>query len=120
MVLVTLGGCGGDQPPVCDSLEATQVALDHALNANQSENGLAELKVELDQLKANLERLAADARGQFPTEVSAVRSAADQVAASVTTARADVTATTLAGVRSALTGLSNSVTNLQTAMSDTC
>lgn len=122
MALVTLAGCanGGDQPPVCDSLDAVRLSLDHVLQASYGENGLSQLGADLNQLKANLEQLATDAQAQFPLEVSTVRSAANQVAATVTAARADLTATTLAGVRSAVIGLRDSVTVLRANMSDTC
>jgi hypothetical protein len=118
-VLVT-GGCGTDQPAVCDSLAAVQTSMDHVRNANVSENGLTQLQTDLTQLRADLVQLRTDAQTQFPTQIEGVRTAVNQFAASVAAARATPEATTLAAVRTGMSGVQDSVRHLADAMSGTC
>ncbi|MEV8508900.1 hypothetical protein AB0368_29275 [Actinoplanes sp. NPDC051475] len=118
--LLGAGGCGTDQPPVCDSLAAVQATMNQVRNANVAENGLTYLETNLQQLKLDLRQLATDATAQFAPEVEVVRAAANQFSASLDTARADLDVTALAGVRATLGTLQNSVRNLGDAMSGTC
>jgi len=117
---VLAGGCSTDQAPVCDSLAAVQTSIDHVRDANVSENGLSQLKTDLSQLKSELLSLRTDGQQQFPGQIEAVRAAADQLSASIATARATPDVATLASVRTSMSGLQNSVGQLADAMSGTC
>lgn len=118
--LLSAGGCGTDQPPVCDSLAAVQATMNQVRDTNVSENGLAPLKGNLQQLKLDLQQLTTDAAAQFAPEVEVVKAAANQFSASVDSARTDPDAGALASVRATLGTLQNSVRNLGDAMSGTC
>ncbi|MEU8607566.1 hypothetical protein AB0C29_06160 [Actinoplanes sp. NPDC048791] len=115
-----LGGCGTDQPPVCDSLVAVQTTMNQVRNANVAENGLAPLKSHLQQLKADVTLLLNDAAGQFAPQVETVRAAADQVRTSVVAAQASPDVAHLAEVRTTLGSLRSSLQVLGDAMSGTC
>ncbi|MEV4641449.1 hypothetical protein AB0J80_29305 [Actinoplanes sp. NPDC049548] len=118
--LLGTGGCGSDQPPVCDSLDAVQTTMDHVRDANVSENGLTQLETGLQQLRTDLQQLAADAKAQFAPEIDMVKNAANQFRVSVDDARAAPDAKTLAAVQATRTTLRSSVQNLGDAMSGTC
>jgi hypothetical protein len=121
---LAIGGCaegeGEAKPPVCDSFAAVQLTIDQIQNANVAENGLSQLKTDLQKLKTELEKLYADAAAAFATQVQAVKAAADTLAASITTARADPNAANLAAVRTALAGVPASLQTLGDAMKGTC
>lgn len=118
--LLGAGGCGTDQPQVCDSLAAVQATMNQVRNTNVSENGLPPLKANLQQLKLDLQQLTTDAAAQFAPQVEVVKAAANQFSASVDSARADPDAGALTTVRATLGTLQNSVRSLGDAMSGTC
>jgi hypothetical protein len=114
------GGGGGDQPAVCDSLQAVEVSVDNISKTNVSENGLSQLRTDLKTLKENLDQLLDDARAQFQPQVDAVRAAVDELSSSVDAATADRNATTFESVRTAVRGLGDALKDLATAVSETC
>jgi hypothetical protein len=118
--VLTVGGCGTEQPPACAHLDAAQASIAHVRNADVSENGLTQLRTDLSQLKANLVQLRSDVQAKYPTEIEAVAGTVNQLAASVTAAKANPDATTFAAVRTAMSGLQDSVQHLADAMSGTC
>ena len=115
-----VGGCGTDQPTVCDSLVAVQTTMNQIRNANVSENGLTPLKAHLQQLKVDVQLLLTDAAAQFAPQVQGVKVAADQVSTSVATAQATPDAAHLVDVRTQLGALRSSLADLSNAMSGTC
>ncbi|MCA2211460.1 hypothetical protein [Jidongwangia harbinensis] len=117
---LAIGGCSTDQPPVCESLAAVQTTMNQIRTTNVSENGLAPLKAHLQQLKTDVYLLLTDAGAQFAPEVEAVRTAADQVSASVAMARETPDVANLSAVRTTLQGLQTSLRGLADAMSGTC
>jgi hypothetical protein len=120
MGTVGVAGCSTDQLPVCESLAATQKSVDQLQKANVGENGLAQIRTEMDQLKHNLDQLYAEAKAEFGAEVDALRAAVNQFSADLAAARATPDATTFAAVRAALTAVQNSAVGLRDAMSGTC
>src|ERR1700742_3188221 len=71
-VTVGVGACSTDKPAACDSVAATQSSIDHTQDTNVSEDGLSSLKTQLNQLKLDLQKVAADAGAQFATEIQMV------------------------------------------------
>lgn len=120
VVAFGLGGCGSDQPPVCDSLVAAQTTMQQIRTTNVSENGLDPLKAHLQQLKSDVRLLLSDAATQFAPQVEGVQAAAEQVSASVATAKATPDAAHLLEVRTTLGALRSSLNALGDAMSGTC
>jgi hypothetical protein len=118
--MLGLGGCGTDQPQVCDSLDAVQTTMQQIRNANVAENGLAPLRGYLQQLKTDIGLLLNDATAQYAPQAQQVRAAAEQVSASVATARETPDAAHLSEVRSTLGALRSSLNSLGDAMSGTC
>jgi hypothetical protein len=117
---LVLGGCGTDQPPACDSLAAVQATMNQVRNANVAENGLAPLKANLQQLKADVTQLLTEAGAQFAPQAESVRAAADQVRTSVAAAQASPDVAHFAEVRTTLGTLRSSLQVLGDAMSGTC
>jgi hypothetical protein len=121
LVVLALAGCADDnQPAVCDSLDSVRNSADHVRDANVSENGLTQVRANLDQLKLDLQKLGTEAKTQFEPQVTAVKTAADQLSTSVSAAKSDPTAATLAVVSDAIDSLNSAVNNLGDAMADTC
>jgi hypothetical protein len=117
-----LGGCAGGEhsAAVCDSYDAVQASADDLRNANISENGLSQVRTDLQALRKNLEVLLDDARELYATQVDTVQLAAEQLAATVTAARAEPGPMTLSAVGDAAAWLRETVHRLGTAMADTC
>jgi hypothetical protein len=117
-----LGGCAGEEhsAAVCDSYDAVQASADDLRNANISENGLSQVRTDLQALRKNLEVLLDDARELYATQVDTVQLAAEQLAATVTAARAEPGPMTLSAVGDAAAWLRETVHRLGTAMADTC
>jgi hypothetical protein len=113
-------GCGDDPPAVCDSLDAVRASVDDLRHANISENGLSQVRSDLQRLKQDIDGLTDAGRAQFEPQISAVRAAAEQLSTSVTAASAEPTAVTLAAVGGGVTGLADAVRGLTAAMSETC
>ena len=117
---LAIGGCGTDQPPVCDSLAAVQHTMHQVRTTTVAENGLAALTTQLRQLRADVRLLLDEAGTQFAPEVAAVRAAAGQVSTSVAAARGTPDVVHLGAVRTSLGALQVSVRNLGDALSGTC
>ncbi|MGA5300008.1 hypothetical protein ACPCHT_08775 [Nucisporomicrobium flavum] len=115
-----LGGCSADQPPVCDSLAAVQTTMHHIRDANVAENGLTSLTTQLRQLQVEVRQLLTDAAAQWAPEVQAVRTAADQVSATVAAARETPDVAHVSAVRTAMGTLQTGLRSLGDAMSGTC
>ena len=120
MLGTTLAGCASEPAPVCASLASVQHSIAQLRNANVAENGLSQLKTDLQQLRVYLDELTTQASSQFATEVQAVQAAVTHFRASVSTARADPTAVNLAAVREAFTAVPPAVNNLGKALAGTC
>ena len=120
--LAFLGGCAdeGDQPAVCDSYDAVQASADDLRNANISENGLSQVRTDLQDLRRNLEVLLDDARELYQREVDTIQAAAEQLATTVSAAKAEPGPMTLSAVGDAAAWLRETVHRLGTAMADTC
>jgi len=117
-----LGGCadGEHSAAVCDSYDAVQASADDLRNANISENGLSQVRTDLQELRRNLEVLLDDARELYATQVDTIQLAAQQLADTVAAARAEPGPMTLSAVGDAAAWLRETVHRLGTAMADTC
>ena len=120
--LAFLGGCAdeGDRPAVCDSYDAVQASADDLRNANISENGLSQVRTDLQDLRRSLEVLLDDARELYQREVDTIQAAAEQLATTVSAAKAEPGPMTLSAVGDAAAWLRETVHRLGTAMADTC
>jgi hypothetical protein len=122
-VALLLGGCAEEQqdrPAVCDSYDSVQASADDLRNATISENGLSQVRTDLEELRHALVQLVDDARAQYATEVDTIEKAAADLRTAVTAARADPGPMTLSAVGDAAAWLRETVHRLGTAMADTC
>jgi membrane-bound lytic murein transglycosylase len=120
MSTTVAAGCGSEPAPVCASLASVQHSIAQLRNASVAENGLTQIKTDLQQLRVYLDELTTQASAQFATEVRAVQAAVTQFRTSVSTARTDPTAANLAAVRGAFTAVPPTVNSLGKALAGTC
>jgi outer membrane murein-binding lipoprotein Lpp len=113
-------GCGSEPAPVCASLASVQHSIAQLRNVTVAENGLTQLKTDLQQLRIYLDELVSQASAEFATEVQAVQAAVTQFRTSVSTARAEPTAVNLTAVRTAFTAVPDAVNGLGQALAGTC
>jgi hypothetical protein len=127
MILFT-SGCSGEsyeEPAACDDLDSVRVAMEHLQNANVSENGLEQVRTDLNRLRDQLTALADDADGQFQPQIDAVRAAATDLRSSVAAAKdesttSEVSAETLDAVRTSVVAVREAVRDLGIVMANTC
>jgi hypothetical protein len=121
--LLLLTGCGGEPAPtaqVCESYAAVQNTVEHIRQTNVSENGLSALKPYVRQLIEQLQQFVTDARTQFGPQADVLRTAVDQLQASVDTARADPSVTNLSVVRTAVADVRSGAQTLRATIQETC
>jgi phage shock protein A len=120
--VLPVAGCASDSPTaaVCDSLTAVQNSAQHVRETNVAENGLAQLRTNLTQLRTDVQQLIAGAKTQWAPQAEAIRSALDNVTSTVNVAKTAPSTTAFDAVRQALATLDNSVRALGDAMRGTC
>lgn len=114
-----LGACS-DQPAVCDDVDALKSSMENIRDAQLGENGLDTVTTQLALMKNSLLAIRGTASSQYPTQVAAVRSAADNLTTAVSAAKADPTASSIAAVAGDISALGSAVNDLGTALKDTC
>ncbi|MEU4691503.1 hypothetical protein [Actinoplanes sp. NPDC023714] len=117
------GGCASAEanaPAVCESFATVQNTVNQIRNVNVSENGVAAARPYVAELLNQLNQLVLDAQAQFKPQADQLRTAVDQLSASVEGARADPGAATFAVVRSSITAVGDSARALRDAISGTC
>lgn len=114
-----LSACS-DQPAVCDDVDALKSSVENIKDAQLGENGLDTITTQLSLMKNSLKEIQGSASSMYPTEVAAVRSAADSLSTSVSAATSDPTASSIAAVADSVTRLASAVGDLGTAVKDTC
>lgn len=117
-----LTSCGGsEQSAVCDDVDALRTSLTslQAFNIYDT-NVLADLRVVLDQIRTEVDQLAADASEEYSTEIDAVKASTDDLEASAEAAVADPTQAALRTLADDVTTFSTSFKDLRAAVGDAC
>lgn len=117
-----LTSCGGsEQPAVCDDVDALRTSLTslQAFNITDT-NVLADLRVVLDQIRTEVDQLAADASEEYSTEIDAVKTSTDDLEASAEAAVADPTQAALKTLADDVRNFSTSFKDLRAAVGDAC
>jgi hypothetical protein len=82
-VLVAASGCGGSSKPAyCSDRAQLQKSVDD-LKGIVGSSGLSGLQLQLSTVRRNATTLAEDAKSDFPTETSALKSSVDALTAAV-------------------------------------
>ena len=117
-----LTSCGGsEQSAVCDDVDALRTSLTslQAFNITDT-NVLADLRVVLDQIRTEVDQLAADASEEYSTEIDAVKASTDDLEASAEAAVADPTQAAIRTLADDVTTFSTSFKDLRAAVGDAC
>lgn len=117
-----LTSCGSsEQSAVCDDVDALRTSLTslQAFNITDT-NVLADLRVVLDQIRTEVDQLAADASEEYSTEIDAVKASTDDLEASAEAAVADPTQAAIRTLADDVTTFSTSFKDLRAAVGDAC
>lgn len=117
-----LTSCGGsEQSAVCDDVDALRTSLTslQAFNIYDT-NVLSDLRVVLDQIRTEVDQLAADASEEYSTEIDAVKTSTDDLEASAEAAVADPTQAALKTLADDVRTFSTSFKDLRAAVGDAC
>ena len=117
-----LTSCGGsEQSAVCDDVDALRTSLTslQAFNIYDT-NVLADLRVVLDQIRTEVDQLAADASEEYSTEIDAVKTSTDDLEASAEAAVADPTQAALKTLADDVRTFTTNFQDLRAAVGDAC
>lgn len=117
-----LVSCGGEeQSAVCNDVDALRTSLTslQAFNIYDT-NVLSDLRVVLDQIRTEVDQLAADASDEYATEIDAVKASTDDLEASAEAAVADPTQAALKTLADDVRTFTTSFQDLRAAVGDAC
>src|SRR3954452_22749954 len=81
---IGLGACGGSRKPgYCDDRSALESSVKDISNVQLGAGGLTQLQSQLQTVESNAQKLVSSAKGDFPTESSAIDSAAKKLKSSI-------------------------------------
>lgn len=115
-----LTGCGNDKPQVCDDLVTLDQSVDKLDNIQIGPGALDSLETQLGTVRADLDKVKASAKDEFPTQVDQVTVAVDALRESLAKAKANPNVSSLAAVGAAVSSLDDAWENLDDAADATC
>lgn len=119
--VLLLSGCGGNNStPVCSDVDSLKSSVSALTSVKLQQGALPELKSKLAAVQQDFSQLKTDAKSQFSSQVDAVDSAYASFKSSLDAAIANPSATTVSAVGATLTPLKNSLTDLETAVDNSC
>jgi len=122
---VGLTGCGGsdgstEPPAICSSVDALKSSSEDLKKVDVAQNGLADLTDRLTQVQSDLKKVTSDAKKEYATEADSVNASASSLGTSLEAAVAAPTAATIAAVGAAVRALMTSLTELESAVKNSC
>ncbi len=123
LIGIALAGCGSSstasKPQYCADQTNLQNSL-HGLTNLNSGSGLSGLQAQITQIKNDSSALVASASSDFPTESSAVQSAANAVASSLQNVKSSPSAADIAVIGKNVANLSTALQNFTNATKSKC
>ena len=122
---VGVPACGGEsesggEPEICADVDALRADLEDLTAIEIQPGSLAAFSDVVDQIMADVDRMAEDAASEFETEVDAVQSTTGALTASVETAVQAPSAPAITQVSADFGAWTTAVDNLREAVSGTC
>ena len=120
LVLVGLAGCGGSSKPAYCSARAD---LENSINGVSSlspSSSVSDLQAQFQKVKTDANQVVTEAKGDFPTQPSAIKSSVDGLTRAVNALTANPSATQIATVIGSASTVVSSVKSFVDASSSKC
>jgi hypothetical protein len=119
--VIALAGCssGSTQPGYCSDRTSLENSIKGLTSLNAS-SGVSGLKTQLSKIQTDATNLVSSAKGDFPSQTSAITSSVNALKSSVTALSASPSAARIATVTKDAGNLVSSVTSFMNASSSKC
>jgi hypothetical protein len=120
VVVIALAGCGGSsKPSYCSARSKLETSIKGLTNLTPS-SGISGLKAQLTTIENDATALVSSAKGDFPTETSAITSSVSSLKSAVTALSSSPSAAQIATLAGAATSFVSSVKSFTDATSSKC
>jgi hypothetical protein len=120
LAMVALAGCGGSSKPAYCSARANLQNSIKGITSLSVSSGVSALEAEFQKVKTDANKVITQAKSDFPTETSAIRSSVDTLTTAVDALKANPSATHIAAVASAVPTVVSSVKTFTDATKSKC
>lgn len=121
LLVAAAAACGSDdKPAVCGDLDQLKSSVQSLRDVQVEKGALTKVKEDAAQIRQQLGTLEADAKSQFSTEITRLRSELTSLSASLDAATASPTAASLAALGVAARDTVGAGQALASAVGDTC
>jgi hypothetical protein len=117
--LVAAGGCGSSKPDYCSTRSDLQRSIEGLTNLTPS-SGLSGVQAQLKQIQSEANTLVAQAKSDFPSQTSAIRSSVNTVVSAVRALPSNPSASQIATVANDALAVVNSVRRFVDDSSSKC
>ena len=118
--LVILAGCGSSSKPAyCSARANLENSIKGVTNLSPS-SGISALEAQFTKIQTDANTVVTQAKSDFPTETSAIKSSVDALTTAVTALKANPSASQIATVASAASNVVSSVKSFVDASSSKC
>lgn len=119
LALVALVGCGSSKPAYCSARTNLENSIKGLTSLNAS-SGISGLEAQLKKIQTDATTLVSQAKSDFPSQTSAVKSSVDALDSAVRSLPANPSASQIATVASSASSVVSSVKSFVDASSSKC
>jgi hypothetical protein len=119
LALVALAGCGGSKPAYCSARANLESSVQEATSLSPS-SGIGTLQTAFKKVQTDANAVVSQAKGDFPSETSAIKSSVDALTSVVNSLPANPSASQIATVVSSASSVVRSVKSFVDASRSKC
>jgi hypothetical protein len=117
--LVALAGCGSSKPAYCSARTNLENSVNEATSLSPS-SGVSALQAQFKKIQTDANAVVSQAKGDFPSETSAIKSSVDALKSAVNALPANPSASQIASVVGSASSVVSSVKSFVDASSSKC
>jgi len=117
--LVALAGCGSSKPAYCSARTNLENSV-KGLTSLTASSGISGLESQLNKIQSNVNTLVSEAKSDFPSETSAMKSSVDALTSAVKTIPSSPSAGQIATIATDAANVVSSVKSFEDASSSKC
>jgi hypothetical protein len=119
--VAALAGCGGSsKPSYCSSVSNLESSIKAIPSTNIVQTGLSGLESAVAKVQSDAQTAINDAKSDFPTETSALKSSIDTLSTTAKQAASSPSASTIAQLPGQVSAVVTAVNNFQSATKSKC